>query len=126
MRLGDIELKLSSAIGAYLKEVYPYLQDKPYPVAICLDDTQFKVALKVRDRKTTAKAAYNIPTNILYFRNTPIEISLAHELEHWAQAQRAGPDVYIEQLQSVRTFLEYEKSADEVALGNAHKLTGKY
>lgn len=126
MRLGDIESKLSLVIEGYMKEVYSYLQDKPYPVAICLDDTQFKVALKVHDRKTIAKAAYNIPTNTLYFRNRPIETSVAHELEHWAQAQRAGPDVYIEQLQLERTFLEYEKSADEVALGNAHKLAGKY
>ncbi len=109
-----------------MKDVYSYLQYKPYPVAICLDDAQFKAALKVRDRKTVANAAFNILTNTLYFRNRPIETAVAHELEHWAQAQRAGPDVYLEQLQSVRTFLEYEKSADEVALGNAHKLTGKY
>lgn len=109
-----------------MKDAYPYLQDKPYPVVICLDDAQFKVALKVRDRKTTPKAAYNIPDNTLYFRNRPVETAVAHELEHWAQAQRAGSDVYIEQLQSVKTFLEYERSADEVALGNAHKLMGKY
>jgi len=109
-----------------MKDVYPHLQDKPYPVAICLDDAQFKAALKVRDRKTTVKAAFNIPTNTLYFRNSPIETAVAHELEHWAQVQRAGADVYIERLQLEINFREYEKSADDVALTNAHKLTGKY
>lgn len=126
MRLGDIESTLSSVIEAYLKEIYSYLRDKPCPAVICLDDAQFKATLKVRDRKTIANAAYNIPTNTLYFRSRPIETSVAHELEHWAQAQRAGADVYLEQLQSEETFLEYEKSADEVALGNAFKLSGKY
>lgn len=126
MRLGDIESKLSPAIGAYLKDVYPSLQDKPNPAVICLDDVQFKAALKIRDRKTTAQAAYNIPANELYFRNRPFETAVTHELEHWAQAQKAGPDVYIEQLQSERTFREYEKSADAAATENAPKLTGKY
>lgn len=126
MRLGDIESKLLPAIGTYLKDAYPDLQDKPSPVVICLDDIQFKATLKVRDRKTIAEAAYNIPDNALYFRNRPAEKSVAHELEHWAQSQRVGADVYIEQLQSERAFLKYERSADDVALANAHKLTGIY
>lgn len=126
MRLDDLEAKLSPAIGAYIKDVYPSLQDKPYPEVICLEDKQFKAFLKVRDTATTVKAAYSIPTNVLYFRSRPGETAVAHETEHWAQAQRVGPDVYIEQIQALDTFLKYEKSADDVALANAHKLTGKY
>ena len=126
MRQGDIEARLSPAIGVYIKDAYPDLHDKPYPVVRCLDGDQFKAALKVRDGKTTVRAAYNIPTNALYFRKRPDERHVAHELEHWAQAQRVGPNVYIEQLQSESTFLEYEKSADDVALTNAPKLVGKY
>ena len=127
MRLDGLEQKLIPVIEGYIKEVYTVLQDKPHPVILCYDDHQIKTTLNVRDsRKSSVKSAYTILINTLYFRNKPTEFAIAHELEHWAQAQRAGPDVYIEQLQSWRTFLEYEKSADEVALGNAHKLTGKY
>lgn len=126
MRLGDIESKLSPAIGAYIEDVYHYLRGKPYPEVLCLDDAQFKAALKVRDRKTEARGAYNIPANKLYFRNRPPEGAVSHELEHWAQAQRVGPDVYIEQLQLVINFLNYEIAADVAATENAHKLTGKY
>ena len=127
MRLEGLEQKLIPVIEGYIKEVYTVLQDKPHPVILCYDDHQFKTTLSVRDsRKSSVKSASTILINTLYFRNKPTELAIAHELEHWAQAQRVGPDVYMEQLQSERTFLEYEKSADDVALTNAHKLTGKY
>lgn len=126
MRLGDIESKLSPVIEAYIKEVYPDLKDKPYPAVICLDDIQFKATLKVRDRKTKAQAGYNIPNNTLYFRNGPIEISVAHEVEHWAQAQRIGPDVYLERLHSGSSSAKYEREAEFMAWRKSHKLTGKY
>ena len=109
-----------------MKDAYPDLLDKPCPAVLCLDDKQFKAALNVRDSKTTAQGAYNIHGNALYFRNRPAETALAHELEHWAQAQRVGPDEYIDQLQSERAFREYEKLADDIASTNAHKLTDKY
>jgi len=127
LRLEGLEQKLIQVISGYIKEVYTVLQDKPHPVILCYDDHQFKTTLNVRDsRKSSVKSAYTILINTLYFRNKPIDLAIAHELEHWAQAQTAGSDVYIEQLQSERPFLEYEKSADDVALANAHKLTGKY
>ena len=126
MRLTDIESKLSPVIKAYLKDAYPHLQDKSYPVVICLDDVQFKATLRVRDRKTMLRGAYNIPNNTMYFRNRPTETAVAHEVEHWAQAQMVGPKVIIEQMQSEKTFREYEKSADDAASTNVHKLTGKY
>lgn len=127
MRLEDLEQKLIPVIESYIKEVYIVLQDKPKPVILCYDDHQFKTTLKIRDsRKPTIKAAYTIPINTLYFRNMPAKQAVAHELEHWAQAQRVGPDVYIEQLQSERTFREYEGSADYMAFMNADKLTGRY
>jgi len=72
------------------------------------------------------RGAYNIPNNTMYFRNRPTETAVAHEVEHWAQAQMVGPKVIIEQMQSEKTFREYEKSADDAASTNAHKLTGKY
>jgi len=127
LRLEGLEQKLIPVIEGYIKEVYTVLQDKPHPVILCYEDHQFKTTLNVRDsRKSSVKSAYIMLINTLYFRNKPTEFAIAHELEHWAQAQRAGPDVYIDQLQSERTFLEYEKSADEAALENAHKLMGKY
>ena len=127
MRLEGLEQKIIPIIKGYIKEVYTVLQDKPHPVILCYDDHQFKKTLNVRDsKKSSIKSAYTIPINTLYFRNKPAEFAIAHELEHWAQAQRVGPDVYLEQLQSERTFREYEKSADDVSLTNAYKLTGKY
>lgn len=127
MRLEGLEQKLIPVIEGYIKEVYTVLQDKPHPVILCYDDHQTKTTLNVRDsRESSVKSAYTIPINTIYFRNKPTEFAIAHELEHWAQAQRAGPDVYIEQLQSWKTLLEYEKSAGDVALANAHKLIGKY
>ena len=127
MRLEGLEQKLITVIKGYIKEVYAALQDKPHPVILCYDDYQFKTTLNVRDsRKSSVKSAYTIPINTLYFRNKPTELALSHELEHWAQAQTLGPDVYIEQLQEERTFQEFEKSAEDVAFTYAHKLTGKY
>jgi hypothetical protein len=126
LRLSDIESKLSPVIETYLKEVYPYLRGKPYPAIICFDDPQFKAALKVRDTKTSVKAAYNIPTNTLYFRNKPIEAAIAHESEHWAQTYRIGPDSFIEQMQVEKVYREYEDAADQASQKNAHLLTGKY
>jgi len=126
VRLDDIEAKLSPAIGEYIKDVYHSLRDKPYPGVLCLDEVQFKATLKVRDRKTTPEAAYNIPNNTLYFRNRPTEDGVAHELEHWAQAVKMGPDAFIEWLQSEKNFREIEQASREAALANRHKLTGKY
>jgi len=81
----------------------------------------------VRDSKTSnVKSAYIIAINTIYFRNEPAEITIAHELEHWAQAQRVGPALYLEQLQSEKAFREFEESADATSRINAHKLTGKY
>jgi len=127
LRLEGLEQKIIPIIKGYIKEVYTVLQDKPHPVILCYDDHQFKTTLNVRDsKKSSIKSAYTVLINTLYFRNKPAEFAIAHELEHWAQAQRVGPDVYLEQLQSERTFREYEKSADDVSLTNAYKLTGKY
>ena len=127
MRLEGLEQKLITVIKGYIKDVYTVLQFKPHPVILCYDDHQFKTTLNLRDsRKSSVKSAYTTLLNTLYFRNKPTELAIAHELEHWSQAQRAGPDVYIEQLQSEKTYREYEKSAVDAALANAHKLTGKY
>ena len=127
MRLDDLEENLTPVIKGYIKEVYTALNDKPHPAILCYDDHQFKKNLNIRDsKKSSVKAAFTIPINTVYFRNKPTESAIAHELEHWAQAQSLGPETYIEQLQSEEAFLKYEKSADNAALTNAFKLTGKY
>ena len=116
MRLECLEQKLIPVIEGYIKEVYTALNDKPPPVILCYDDHQFKKNLNIRDsKKSSVKAAFTIPINTVYFRNTPTEFAIAHELEHWAQAQSLGPETYIEQLQSEEAFLKYEKSADNAA-----------
>jgi len=127
LRLDGLEQNLTPVIKGYIKEVYTALNDKPHPVILCYDDHQFKKNLNIRDsKKSSVKAAFTIPINTVYFRNKPTEFAIAHELEHWAQAQSLGPEAYIEQLQSEEAFLKYEKSADDVALTNTTKLAGKY
>ncbi len=115
------------AIDLYVKDVYPDLHDKPLPQVLCCDDHQFKKALNVRDsKKSGVEAAYIIPANTIYFRNRPLTVGIAHEMEHWAQAMRLGSDVYVEELQNEALFRQYERRCDEVALANAHRLAGKY
>jgi len=136
LRLLDKEIPLKKAILSYIREVYPDIKGE-LPDTRVLDDEQFWKeipGLKVW-------AFYDVTGNILYFIGGPspdtiarepgVELyysgipdrySVAHEVEHWAQAQRVGPEQYMKQLEDRDVYLEYESAADEVALANAPKL----
>lgn len=126
MRLEDVEQEIIPTLEGYIHEVYARHRDKPLPTVVVLDDAQFKKALNVRDsKKSSAKSGYTPATNTVHFRNRPDVIAVAHELEHWSQAQTVGPEIYIEQLQSEKTFREYEAAAEAVAAREAHRLPGE-
>ncbi len=136
MRLLDKEAPLKKAILSYIREVYPDIKGE-LPDTRVLDDEQLWKeipGLKVW-------AFYDITRNTLYFiggpsPNTiarepgielyytgiPARYSVAHEVEHWAQAQRIGPERYIKLLENREIYLKYERVADEVALANAPRL----
>lgn len=125
MRLHDVEQEITPTLEEYIHEVYARHEGKPPPTVIVLDDAQFKKAFKTRDTKMGKKlGGYTIPTNTLYFRNRPGPLAVAHELEHWSQAQTVGPETYIEHLQSEKAFREYEAAAEAVAAREAHRLSG--
>jgi len=140
LRLLDKEIPLKEAILTYISEVYPDIKGE-LPDTRVLDDEQLSKlipGLKVW-------AFYDVPGNILYFIGGPspdtiarepgIELyygeiptrySVAHEVEHWAQAQRVGPELFMKQAENREVYLEYERAADEVALANAPKLEWQY
>jgi len=128
LRLLDIEKPLKEAISSYITEVYPYTKGSP-DVRV-LDEEEFE-----RENLITTWGIYDVTRNViffigpaitqresLYYKGRPYRFTIAHEIEHWAQCQRVGTKKYIEQLQDPKVYLQYEKSADEVALANAPKL----
>lgn len=134
MRLLKIEKPLSKIIYDYIQELYHYviLEGAELPSVRVWDAKQFKEVTGI-----STWGAYDFRENILqfigpsgqespeeapYYSGHPERFTVAHEIEHWAQAQRVGSKKYAKQLQELKTYLEYEKSADEVSLANAHKL----
>lgn len=129
MRLLDIEEPLKKAISSYIKEVYPYTKDELPDVRV-LDEEQFK-----KESRILTWGIYDVTRNTVffigptiaqrespYYKGRPYRFTVAHEIEHWAQCERVGAKKYIEQLQDPKVYLQYEKSADEVALANIRKL----
>jgi len=136
LRLLDKETPLKKAILSYIREVYPDIKGG-LPDTRVLDDEQLWKeipGLKVW-------AFYDVTRNTLYFIGgpspdtiarepgveryyigIPTRYSVAHEVEHWAQAQRVGPEQYMKEVENREVYLEYERAADEVALANAPKL----
>lgn len=115
-----MERALTQAISAYMIEVYPYEQERP-KVAV-FDTKQFQEKTGSRYFSGT----YLIQEDLIAFRyegrGTPLPSTVAHEIEHWQQARRVGLGRYLEQLQDIKTYLAYERSANEVSLHNAPRL----
>jgi len=118
LRLLDIEEPLRKSIANYIGGVYRYIEAEPPKIEV-LDDEQFA---KKCILLFLPPSAYDVRKNVIYFRGRPTPKCVAHEIEHWAQAQRVGAERYLKQGRDRRIYLEYEKSADEVALANAPKL----
>lgn len=123
MRLQDVEQEIIPTLEEYIHQVYPQHKGKDLPILFIFDDAQFKKELDVRDsKKSSVKGGYTADTNTVYFRNRPDPLTVAHELEHWSQAQTVGPETYNEQIQSAKGVREYEAAADAVAAREAHWL----
>jgi len=121
-----MEKPLKEAILNYIQEVYHYqlLAGAKPPEIQVLNDEQFR-----KYKVASFAGFYDIEQNLIVLNADltilsakPSPKTICHEIEHWGQCQRVGKTKYLEQLKDIKTFLEYEKSADEVALANWHKL----
>lgn len=126
MRIAEVENSLKQAITSYIQEVYHYelLEGAKPPRIHVLNDEQFRW-----QKVGSHTGFYDCEQNLIVLNADPTILSgepspktICHEIEHWGQCQRVGKIKYLEQLKDIKTFLEYEKSADEVALANWHKL----
>ena len=136
MRLLAKETPLEKAILSYIREVYPDIRGE-LPDTRVLDDEQLWKEIP----GIKVWAFYDVTRNTLYFiggpspatvarepriepyySGIPSRYSVAHEVEHWAQAQRVGPEQYMKQLENHEIYLEYERAADEIGLANAPRL----
>jgi len=136
LRLLDKETPLKKAILSYIREVYPDIEGELPDVRVLDDEQLWKEipGLKVwAFYDVTRNTLYFIggpsPDTIarepgieLYYMGIPSRYSVAHEVEHWAQAQRVGPEQYMKQVETREGYLEYERAADEIALANATRL----
>ena len=126
MRIVEMEKPLERAISSYIREVYHYqlLEGAKPPGIQILNDEQFR-----KHKVGSFKGFYDCEQNLIVLNAGPTILgakpspkTICHEIEHWGQCQIVGKIKYLEQLQDVKTFFEYEMSADAVALANWHKL----
>ncbi|MBA7605568.1 hypothetical protein ES703_12701 [subsurface metagenome] len=136
MRLLAKEVPLKEAILSYIKDVYPDIKGELPDVRVLDDEQLWKEIPGLR-----VWAFYDVTRNTLYFiggpspatiarepgieifyRGIPARYTVAHEVEHWAQAQRVGPELYMKQVETEEGYLEYERAADEMGLANAPRL----
>jgi len=136
LRLLAKEVPLKEAILSYIKDVYPDIKGELPDVRVLDDEQLWKEIPGLR-----VWAFYDVTRNTLYFiggpspatiarepgieifyRGIPARYTVAHEVEHWAQAQRVGPELYMKQVETEEGYLEYERAADEMGLANAPRL----
>ena len=115
MRLLGIEKPLNEAVDQYINEVYPYQKSKPNVIVLDCDEFEARDFIALR-------SVYTIREETIYFKERPSPRDVCHEIEHWAQAQRAGKQKYVEELRNPLLYWQYEIGAMEVALANAPRL----
>lgn len=136
MRLGDIEKRLKPAILNYIREVYPTTKGD-LPDIHVLDDEQF---IRVASEPHTedflrgplaeywrgfflkAEGCFSATNNILSFHGYPSRNAVAHEIEHWAQAQFLGAEEFERRKTDETARQLLDASADKVASANESKL----
>jgi hypothetical protein len=119
LRQADIEEFLKVVIYDYIKSAYPDLKDKNLPDIYDYSSDESHQILEERGAgKSVIPGCYNIAKNRLLFVEYPYVWVIAHEVHHWAQAQRTGKDKYMEELDNPKMYEYYENQAWDVSERN--------